>query len=485
MNSSDVSISQRPNLLYPADCSPDTCYPEYPFTSDLISHENGVYALVRQCFYESGVDRENFGTPHWNPLGQWVKPGNRVLILPNLVAHRRPGESLEAFQSKCTHASVIRAVLDYAIIATGAPSLISVGNASLQSCDYEQVRDETGLTSVAQFYRKHMGVEIGPFDLRLLVSRWTRYGALLERREGDPAQAVSIDLGEHSLLDELFRHMSSPPQIRVGDYAPGETMSYHGAGRHVYVVNRRVLDSDVIISVPKLKTHQKVGITCALKGTVGAIARKECLAHHRRGSPENGGDEFPHSDTVRNIASMLSDRAAAGGNSLASNVVRVCSKVLSKILRLGNRGIMGGAWYGNDTAWRMALDIARVLRYARSDGSLSPTPLRQHLALVDGIIAGEGEGPLTPSPRSIGAILFGADICAVDVVCALAMGFDPVRLPIVRNSFLNMPFPLTDKQLVELNVTVNGILLNLPSFPKSTEPFIAPKGWRGMIELPK
>jgi hypothetical protein len=35
---------------------------------------------------------------------------------------------------------------------------------------------------------------------------------------------------------------------------------------------------NLIISVPKIKTHEKVGVTCELKGCGGAIDLKQCPA---------------------------------------------------------------------------------------------------------------------------------------------------------------------------------------------------------------
>ena len=159
--------------------------------------------------------------------------------------------------------------------------------------------------------------------LRLLVARWTRFGALIETRIGDPCEAVEVNLGDDSLLDPLFRHQKRRPRVRVGDYPPGQTEAYHDTGRHIYVVNRRVLEADVIVSMPKLKTHQKVGITCALKGTVGTIARKECLAHHRMGGPEQGGDDRPLRGTpIHLLASNFADQSPAPVLALAQRFAR-------------------------------------------------------------------------------------------------------------------------------------------------------------------
>ncbi len=478
----DVSVSFDSSVTYPmiGDHCPQRAYAEYPFKFSGVGG-NQAYDLVRRCLKEFGGDREHFDTPAWNPLGQWIKPGDNVFVLPNFVMNRRSGESLDEFYAKCTHGSVLRAVIDYATIACRDAQKVSFGNAPIQACEFDRVTEESGAKSIAEFYQKVSGATIGPYDLRLLVARWTRFGALLERKTREPECAVPVDLGADSWLDELFRPQNTPPKVRVGDYPPAETMSYHGPGKHIYVINRRVLDADVIISVPKLKTHQKVGITSALKGTVGAIARKECLAHYRRGAPEDGGDEYPRSTPTHDLVSWLTDKAAGVGTDLWSNLFRVQSKLLVHALRARKTSIMNGAWYGNDTAWRMALDIARILRYVRRDGTLSTSPQRRHLTFVDGVVAGEGEGPLDPRPRHMGTILFSPDICAADVACALIMGYDPRKIPLVENSFVSQAFPITEGRLQCVSLVLNGQPIDLTSVDSIVR-LIPPKGWIGRIE---
>lgn len=56
--------------------------------SKVISYENNhVFQMVSDAFYLLGLDKENYGTKLWNPLGEYVNPGDRVLIKPNLVMH--------------------------------------------------------------------------------------------------------------------------------------------------------------------------------------------------------------------------------------------------------------------------------------------------------------------------------------------------------------------------------------------------------------
>ena len=67
----------------------------------------------------------------------------------------------------------------------------------------------------------------------------------------------------------------------------------HAPGRHQYLVAREVIEADVIVNLPKLKTHKKAGVTCALKNLIGINGNKEYLPHHRVGGAERGGDCYP------------------------------------------------------------------------------------------------------------------------------------------------------------------------------------------------
>jgi uncharacterized protein (DUF362 family) len=55
-----------------------------------------------------------------------------------------------------------------------------------------------------------------------------------------------------------------------------------------------------------------------------------------------------------------------------------------------------------------------------------PTP--QRVAVVDGIVGMQGDGPLFGSAASVGALIVGTDFLAVDATCARLMGFDPLQI---------------------------------------------------------
>jgi uncharacterized protein (DUF362 family) len=71
------------------------------------------------------------------------------------------------------------------------------------------------------------------------------------------------------------------------------------------------------------------------------------------------------------------------------------------------------------------------LHYAGIDNSIVQLNriFRKTFAIVDGIVAMEGNGPIQGRPRSCGLIVMGYDVVAVDATCCRIMGIDPNRIP--------------------------------------------------------
>lgn len=114
-----------------------------------------------------------------------------------------------------------------------------------------------------------------------------------------------------------------------------------------------LLQSDYIVSVPKLKTHHLAGLTVSMKNLFGTVP---------------------------------------------------------------------GAVYG----WPKNLLHFRGIENAVVD--LTAT-VRPHLAIVDGIVAMEGDGPIMGHPRDLGFIAMGTDLVSVDATCARVIGLDPGKVP--------------------------------------------------------
>jgi uncharacterized protein (DUF362 family) len=58
--------------------------------------------------------------------------------------------------------------------------------------------------------------------------------------------------------------------------------------------------------------------------------------------------------------------------------------------------------------------------------------IRPHLAIVDAIVAMEGDGPIMGRPRPLGFIAMGADLPAVDATCARIIGLNPAKMPYLK-----------------------------------------------------
>jgi uncharacterized protein (DUF362 family) len=57
--------------------------------------------------------------------------------------------------------------------------------------------------------------------------------------------------------------------------------------------------------------------------------------------------------------------------------------------------------------------------------------IKPHLAIVDAVIAMEGDGPIMGKPRGVGFIGMGTDLVAVDATCARIIGLDPAKMAYV------------------------------------------------------
>lgn len=480
-----VSIIHDPSIKYPSGgdyFSPDHAWPEYRL-GHLSGKPNPVYAAVRTCLAEAGLDKNNFGQPGWNPLGEYISPGNRVFLLCNFVKEKEGFGSDDGFLAKCTHASVIRAVIDYVLLALNDKGSIAFGNAPLQSCDWSAVIQQTGAAQVQEFYSKYCNgaVKVNLVDLRQHIIRRSPLGDVTTDFHADSGDhCVEVDLNTDSLLDRLYSS-TQQPRFRVLDYDPRRTEGCHQRGHHRYILNRRIIESDVVISIPKLKTHEKVGITCGIKGCVGAVAHKDCLAHHRYGPPKRGGDEYSDGLSALAVFSALHDRVYSSNAGAGRSIMHSVNYFSRKVIRRFTRAL-SGSWPGNDTCWRMAVDLARIIKYTDKQGALHPDPQRTHLLITDGIIGGEGDGPLSPLPVPLGYLSFCDDIVAGDYGNALAMGFDPQLLPIIRESFGLAKYPLTDANPSLAEIRINGRTAPINALRNGLgKKFLPPREWRQML----
>jgi len=466
--------------------SPAEAPPEYPFPPGTTQNEpNVAYEGVREALRLCGLNAAEYGQANWNPLKDIVRPGDAVVLKPNFVRDFRetqPGDG----DCLITHGSVIRAVADYVFLALRGEGRIIVADAPQNDADFDRIRAITGLDAIQEFYRRHAGFELEVCDLR--PERAKKIDGVIVGHTplpGDPRGYVRVNLGEHSMFAEV-EHLCH--LLYGSEYDRGELHAHHRDGVHEYLISKTVLEADVVIGLPKLKTHKKVGLTVNLKNLVGINGNKNWLPHHREGTPSQGGDQFPddrlRSRVERRVVDGFKRVFPALGplRPLVAGPVKAAGKAIFGDTNKGT--IRSGNWYGNDTTWRMVLDLNRILLYADSSGRLQPQPVRRFFSLVDGIVAGEGNGPLDPTPKQAGVILAGANPVAIDLACATLTGFDSRRLPMLHRAFDSSRLPLVIFGTNDVTLQSNDPSLSLPIRCLTGAPlhFRPSPGWQGAVE---
>jgi uncharacterized protein (DUF362 family) len=449
MDVSKININQnyvaihKDEGFYPlsAPFHPHEAFPEYPFSALSSKLPNYAYVAVRNSLQLLGLDKTNFCQKGWNPLGELIKRGDHVLLKPNLI---RESHSLryDEWEQVITHPSIIRAVLDYVFIALKGEGRVTIADGPDTEVDFDEIVRRTGLDKIVEYFRDK-GLEVSLLDLRR--DRWLQRNGVTYKREllpGDPAGYTTINLDDGS----EFANYPLSGRFYGADYDIEDTAKYHGNGHHAYVLCRSVMDADVLINLPKMKTHKKTGVTLSLKNMVGINGYRNCLPHYSIGTPENGGDEYSLSDIKNKVQSWgivkvknaLTSRHGIGGP-FARSAFRIGKLIFGRTERV----IRSGNWYGNDTTWRMVLDLNKCLFHFSADGKPRTKPLR-YMTLIDGVIAGDGNGPLSPDSKPCGVIVAGFNPVAVDTVCATLMGFDYRKLCMLSQAWKIMNYPLVN-----------------------------------------
>ncbi|MGB9939715.1 DUF362 domain-containing protein [Methanosarcina sp.] len=225
-------------------------------------------------------------------LEKIIVPGNRVLLKPNVLAIRSPEDAVT------THPAVVSAMCELVLEVGGIP-VIGDGSGIVKpgSTTTAQALKASGIESVASAY----GVELINFET---------------------SDFVEVDI-------------------------PGARQFSH---MHI---SRAVLEADVVISLPKLKTHELTLYTGAVKNFFGTIPQKN-----------------------RKQAHFLEDRRRFG---------------------------------------EAIVDIYSVVK--------------PQLAVMDGVVGMEGNGPANGTPVFAGVIMASYDCVALDIVASELIGIDPLKVP--------------------------------------------------------
>lgn len=371
------------------------------------------------------------------PFGKVIPRGARVLIKPNFVMHQNQGPW--GLEPLVTHPSLIRATVEG--VLRSEVSEVIIGDAPIQACDFERLLEVTGLDLWAEELMRADPRFKGIRDLRRTTCAIVDGVRIASENLQPEDQFVLFDLGDDSLLEPITDDRKA---LRVTCYDPKLLAKTHAPGRHQYLVSRHVIEADVVINLPKLKTHKKAGVTCALKNLVGINGNKEYLPHHRLGGSDHGGDCYPGHSLIKRTSERIADAQNMTTSLAMGKVWHGAAVQLDRLMRLsGDQLGIEGAWSGNDTVWRMCLDLNRILLYGKPDATMSANIQRRVIHLTDAVIAGQGDGPLAPEPLPLRLILAGNNAAAMDFVGAHLLGYAPERIPIVREAFKPFSYPLT------------------------------------------
>ena len=467
----DVSIQQNEGWSYPQKppFDPSEKYPE--MTQDMKTvtsqEENLVYAAVRQCLMDCKLDSAQAGTALWSPFSDFLKNGDTVVIKPNLVLNTKdPANQFTVV----THGSVIRPIVDYAWKAVGPTGKIIIGDAPQAEADFELITERNGLKEMINCLQaRGVNVELHDFRCIKVVMENGIWVGEQENARYSAEGGITVNLGEKS---QFYRTDGINPRYHGGGYDSTVTRSHHHDNIHEYKIARQVLTADAVISVPKMKTHKKAGITCCLKNLVGINVDKNYLPHFTIGPKNIAGDEMPEitgvnlvkTRVMRTVRDFVLDKHWRSTGKVIACTLRCLSKEKDKNKNLAEsttRQVSGspvfmGAWPGNETIVKMILDLNRAFLYADSDGVVQKHPVRKVFYVVDGIIVGDRNGPMEPNPVKAGLVGAVYNALGVDVALLQLFGIDPEAIPLYREAMKHTEWLIPKNQSLDGEVYLNG-----------------------------
>ncbi len=115
-------------------------------------------------------------------------------------------------------------------------------------------------------------------------------------------------------------------------------------------------------------------------------------------------------------------------------------------------GLMPGIYYG----WPK-----NVLHAAGIDQCILDinATIKPHLAIVDGIVGMEGDGPIMGTAKEVGVLVLGRNLTAVDATCARIMGVDPYRVRYLAKANGRLG-PIREGNIIQAGETIASVRQN-------------------------
>jgi uncharacterized protein (DUF362 family) len=375
-----------------------TSYPlntEFPYERD----KSTVYPVVEEALMLLGLgDIEN-------PLSTIIDVGDKVVIKPNLC-------SVTYYPDPVTHPSILVPIVDYVIKAGASTVIIADSPIDYQHGPMIFRSRYTNIKGIVEYYNsKYPHVDIRFKDTASDQFVWV----VLE----DLSELYGVFNAEH-LYHSDFRTVDKDIfyfAIDRNNYCP------QGYKIGCYAISNTFLDCDCLINVPKLKTHIHTGITASLKNLMGINKSYmgDVLSKETKKKFPSDWREAPHSRDVPHYGEI------DGRFDEYLNDPMLGRKKLN---------------YENDALWRCLSDLNKITQYADKQGKIKTSKQRKVLSIVDGIIGGEGEGPINVIPKVCSAVIAGLDPVNVDAACLQVMGWDVDAVPLVKNCAAITDYPI-------------------------------------------
>lgn len=441
---------------------PDDTYLEYEY-QEVSKDKNWVYENLRKALMDLKLDNDHIGTKDWSPFRDFISPGDKVVIKPNLVLDMKQTE-MQKYTT--THPSVVRVIIDYCWKALAHNGMIIVGDAPSAETDFQRLAEVTGYEKlVKEMQLRGVHVQLQDFRAVKVVSKngiWTGE----QKTEKGCSDKVIVNLGKQSLF---YKENDKHKKYHGGGYDIRQTTLHHTKDRQEYCIAKTVLEANVVISVPKLKTHRKAGITCCLKNLVGINCDKNYLPHFAMGSANMGGDEMPSIQTknirymraynflrehviaytwkyIGNLSVSLLNRFGKSEErtAYAKKSEEEAAQMQTEVDRakwlhhkISGSVVSAGAWQGNITIAKMILDLNKIFLYCDSRGRLQRDFTRKVFYIVDGLWAGMGNGPVNAVPVKTGLIGAGYNGAAMDVEILKLCNIEPSCIPLYKYAMKN------------------------------------------------
>lgn len=376
--------------------------------------------------------------------------GKSVLLKPNWVRHCiKPSDEL----CLCTHENFVLAVLEE--ILSMNPRKVLLADAPVNVCRWDSLLSKQFVSEVERL-RNLSKREIIIKDFRRTVSDLDANIVITDRIPME--EYVIFDTGEKSHLEPITTDHN---RFRIMNYNPDDMKKYHGYGMHKYCIAKDFFDYDVVFTLPKMKTHQKAGFTNALKILVGINGDKDYLPHHRLGASNHGGDCYKDDNLFRRLGEWASDQKNRNLGKLMYKPYRFFMKLCWKLSRSAPGQTLGASWYGNDTIWRTVMDIQMIAQFGSVDaegkGVINESRQRRVYSICDGIIGGQGEGPLIPDPLPLGIMALSDNPYLMDVVGGTLFGLNLDRIPLLHFAKENTNLEGSEIMLNDEKVSVKDL----------------------------